>query len=311
MKYLLKLALASVIFIVYSCSNTSEPQNNRQRIDLRSSDTLPSTTDSIGKQKLIVAVSAMISPKETFKYYEDLFNYISNKIDYEVEFKQRRTYQEVNALLAHNEVDLAFICSGAYVIEKENSNIEILAVPVCDGKPLYQAYIIVSDDSGIEKYDDLQGRSFAFTDPLSNTGKLYAEKRCKELGFRSQDFFSDILYSNAHDISMQLVAKNVVDGATIDGLIYDFIQGSYPSKVENLKVIEKSEFYGIQPVVVPAGIEPGFKAELLAIFLSLHNDSLGKQILDNLFIDQFIEGDDQDYNSIRACNEFVSDENTH
>ena len=90
------------------------------------------------------------------------------------------------------------------------------------GKPVYQAYIIANKDSSIEIFEDFNGKSFAFTDPLSNTGRLYAIKRLKEINKTEKDFFSKTNYTHAHDISMQLVSKNIIDGATIDGLIFDY-----------------------------------------------------------------------------------------
>ena len=309
MKTLINKLVFLFVLLFISCQSGDREFTETFVDNLTESDSIPHTSHALDTgNHLNVAVSAMISPKETMKYYEELFSFISHKLNYDIEFKQRRTYQEVNQLLAQNMVDMAFVCSGAYIIEKENSNIEILAVPVCNGKPLYQAYVIVNRSSGISSFEELQGKTFAYTDPLSNTGKLYADKRVKELGFKSQDFFSKTLYSNAHDISMQLVSKKVVEGATIDGLIFDYIKEKYPEKVENLSIIEKSEFYGIPPVVVPSGIEPNIKEKLREIFLNLHNDSLGKIILDELLIDKFVLGNDEDYDNLRECRKFVINE---
>ena len=40
---------------------------------------------------LRIAISAVISPKETFVLYKDLLNYISQKLDVQVELIQRKT----------------------------------------------------------------------------------------------------------------------------------------------------------------------------------------------------------------------------
>ena len=248
----------------------------------------------------------MISPKETFRYYEDLFRYIGHRMNVMVEFKQRKTYKDVNLLLETGDVDLAFICSGAYVEEADKSSIEILAVPVTNGKPLYQAYVITHNLSGIERFADFQGRSFAFTDPLSNTGYLYAVKRAKEMNSSVGQFFGKTFFTYAHDYSIQLVAKRTVDGATVDGLIFDYLARFAPERVKNLKIIERSEYYGIPPIVVPKGLSPDLKEKLRDILLSLHNDSEGQQILSKLLIDKFTTGRDADYNSIRSVQKFVT-----
>jgi len=76
--------------------------------------------------QLKVAVGAMISPKETFAYYRQLLDYIGRKLGRGIQFIQRKTYGEINELLARDQIDLAFICSGPYVVGKEKPlNIKI------------------------------------------------------------------------------------------------------------------------------------------------------------------------------------------
>lgn len=291
--------LASML-LFFSCNDSKQNSKEPIVIDFSKQSSEQgqlSNKDSVHKLKVVV--SAIITPNETFIYYRDLFDYISEKLHYEVEFKQRKTYQEANNLLAHNEVDFGFICSLAYVIAEKKNAVELLAMPLFNGKPFYQAYIIVHKSSNIENFQQLKGKSFVYSDPLSNSGKLYAQKRIKELGFNLETYFSKTMYSHAHDTSIQLVSKKIVDGATVDGLIFEYLAKYHPEKVKNVMVIEKSEEFGIPPVVVSKNIDIATKQKLKNIFLNLHKDSIGKQILSKLMIDKFIEGKDANYNSIR------------
>ena len=297
--------LPGFLFIFLFACNIDKNRDKPIEVDFSASNNPENqdiSTDSIIPLK--VAVAAVISPKESFSYYEDLFNYISEKTDRPVEFKQRRTYKEVNVMLENNQVDVAFICGGAY-IEVSNKSVDILAVPVCDGKPFYQAYIIVHNSSSINTFEKLRGKSFAFSDPLSNSGKLYGDKRVKESGSTADNFFSKTIYSHAHDISIQLVAKRVVDGATVDGLIYEYQKKFFPGKVKDIKIIEKSEYYGIPPIVTPKATDRDTKSQLREILFNIHNDSAGKKILDKLMVDKFIAGEDSNYNTIRSVCKFV------
>jgi len=298
----MKIIVLSFIAIIAlnSCQQESEENEKVVVVDLWNSDSIAGVNSYIDTSyKINVAVSAMISPKETLSYYSELFEHIFKKTNHQINFKQRKTYQEVNMMLRKNEVDLAFICSGAYIEEKEISNIEILAVPVCNNKPYYQAYIIAHKSSGINKIEDFYNKSFAFTDPMSNSGKLYAVKRLNDINKDVESFFSSIMYTHAHDISIELVSKKIVDGATIDGLIYDYKQKYFPNQMKNLKIIEKSDYFGIPPIVVPSAIDKNLKNEIKKTVLSLHKDPAGKRILEQLLIDKFIEGYDTSYNSIR------------
>ncbi len=293
-------------FLICGCSNFEKKQDKTVIVDFSLNDTVKqdvNLTDTT--RSLCVAVSAIISPRETFIYYEELLSYISKKLNRTINVKQRKTYSEVNQMLLNKEVDMAFICSGAYARIEKIENIKILVVPVCNGKPYYQAYIIANKQRNIEKFEDFKGRKFAFTDPLSNSGKLYAEKRLKDMNISSDNFFSSTMFTHGHDISIQLVSKGLVDGATIDGLIYEYLFAVYPEKVKNVKIIEKSEDYGIPPIVIPPHISQELKQQLQDVFLSLHEDPEGTRILDKLLIERFVKGNDKDYNSIREIQDSI------
>ncbi len=290
--------IASLALFMVACSNTE----NQAPIEVNFQE--PNRADENVEQPgakghLRVIVSAMVSPEESYKYYEELFNFISERIGREVQFLQRKTYKEANDLLLGKQADVGFICSGAYIHFREVDSVEILAVPVVNGKPFYQAYVIVHKSLPEEKFEQLRGKSFAFTDPMSNTGKLYAERKLRELGTRSNAFFSKTIYSHGHDISLQMVNKKLVDAAVIDGLVYDYFEKMNPHLVSEVKIIEKSELFGIPPVVCHGGVSKELKARIRHVMFTMHQDSLGNAILDKLQIDKFIPGLDENYNSIR------------
>lgn len=182
-----------------------------------------------GHKFLRVAVGAMISPEETFIYYNQLLDYISDQLGQEVQLVQRKTYSEVNELLGKGQIDLAFICSGPYVTGKEKYSFELLATPQVQGSNFYQSYLIVNKDSLFHKFDDLRGRVFAFTDPESNTGKLVPAYWLSQMGETSESFFEKTIYTYSHDNSIMAVSKSLVDGAAVDSLIWKFYNKKIPS----------------------------------------------------------------------------------
>ncbi len=295
--------------LIGSCNPYSNSNQRSSLVDFSKLDSINQSKARIDTTpQLRVAVSAMISPKETFVYYQDLFRYISEKIGYHIDFKQRKTYLEVNELLRNGEIDVAFICSGAYVEEKNISGIEILAVPICKGEPFYQAYIITNKHSSVQCFEDLRNKSFAFTDPLSNSGKLYAINQLEKINSNPDSYFSSTMYTYAHDVSMQLVSKKIVDGATIDGLIFDYLQEFRPAQVANLRIIKTSQKFGIPPIVTPSSINPSLKTKLENVFFSMHKDSIGQAILSKLLINEFQMGVDSNYNGIRKMKQSVDEE---
>lgn len=290
MKKIIYLFLSGFILIT-SCNSNRDVKE----INLQDDKTSVDSTQSSSQQKIYVAISTMISPVETFNLYKDLIDYISVKLGVPIEFKQRKTYSEVNNLLKENKLDFAFICTGAYVQEKDELPVELLVVPVIESRPFYNAYVIVNKQSNIKTFDDLAGKSFAFTDPLSNTGYLFVVNLLKEKGTNPEKFFSKTIFTYAHDYSIQAVARNLVDGATVDGLVYNFLEHASPEKISSTKIIMKSKNFGIPPFVVRKGMNPELKNKLKSIMLNLHNDPKGKELLSKIMIDKFVEGNDELY----------------
>lgn len=268
------------------------------------------TVSAFAEDSIKIGVAAMISPKETAKYYGEMLNYIGEKIGKKVEIVQHEDYAKMDALLAKGIVNVAFICSGPYVKDHEKFSVELLVAPESYGKPFYNAYIIVHKDSAAKGLKDLKGKKFAFTDPLSNTGKIVPTYMiAKSFGVTPEKFFSSVMYSTSHDKSIEFVAKKTADGASVDSLIYDYTVKNNPVYSQLTKIIEKSPSYGIPPVVVNKNVDPKLKAALRDAFLTMHKDALGKKILSNLMIDKFIIPKDANYDSVREMENFLSSQN--
>jgi phosphonate transport system substrate-binding protein len=246
-----------------------------------------------------VAVAAMISPKETFVYYRQLLDYIGNSLGRDVQLIQRKTYGEINELLGKGQIDLAFICSGPYVDGKEKYGFELLATPEVQKSHFYQSYLIANSASQFQSLEDLRGQVFAFTDPDSNTGKLVPTYWLNQLGERAETFFSKTIYTYSHDNSILAVAKALVDGAAVDGLIWEYYHQKNPIFTSKTRIIRKSELYGIPPIVASPFLAPDLKDRIRRVLFSMHQDPHGQQILGELMIDRFTPTRDEWYDSIR------------
>lgn len=261
-------------------------------------------------QPLKVAVSAILSPKETFESYEEIFQHISEQLDIPIEFHQQRTYQETNTMLEEGQLDLAFICSGAYAELNLDKGVELFAAPVSNGEKFYKGYIITHKNYQAESLEDLGAATFAFTDPLSNTGYMYVKYRLLEMGTDYESFFGSTVFTNGHDVSIQMVSRGIVEAASVSNLVFEYLKEKSPERVENVKIIEVSENYGMPPVVVTSRMDPVIREKVAALFAHMHEDSHAKVFLDELLIDRFIfNGKDEDYNSIREMRDALKSSN--
>ena len=263
-------------------------------------------TTLLAQEPVKIGVAAMISPKETVKYYKQMIDYVGAKLGQPVQMVQEESYDKTDALLESGEIPIAFVCAGPYVKDHDKFGAELLVAPQSYGQPFYYAYIIVAKDSPITDLAGLKGKSFAFTDPKSNTGKIVPTYMVgKEFNSTPENFFSEVIYSKSHDKSVEMVAKHLADGASVDSLIYDYAAKKNPQFTSLTKIIRKSPRYGIPPVIVRKDVDPALKAKIRDIFLNMHKDPTGKAILDGIMVDKFIVPADADYNSVREMADWL------
>lgn len=291
--------LPLIMGLFFSAGCQSEPE--RKKIDFLNREPLETALPiDPSKMTLRVAVAGVISPVETAKSYSQLISYLGRALHQPMEMVQRRTYAEINELVKSRYVVLAFVCSGAYVVGQEEFGMELLVVPQVNGETVYYSYIIVPANSSVAVLKDLKGKNFAFTDPMSNTGKLVPTYMLYQLGETPGSFFKRYTFTYSHDNSIKAVAENLVDGAAVDSLVYDQIVALYPDIATKTKIIARSLPFGIPPVVVHPSLNQETKAELRGLFLSMHRDETGREILRNLGIDRFVLASDRDYDTIRS-----------
>lgn len=293
-----KLLLLLILILTSSC--TALPQTEvAGTVDLNNLQPLP-TPKGYEAVPLRVAVAAVISPKGTVESYSPFLDYLEKKLNRPIELIQRRTYLEINDLIEHGEVDLAFVCTSAYIQGHAAFGMELLAAPQVDGKTTYNSYVIVPVSSDAQSIADLRGAVFAFTDPISLSGRVYPTYLVQQLGFPPEEFFARTIFTYSHDEAIRAVASGVADGAAVDSLVYEFALARDPSLAEKVKIIQRSPDFGIPPVVVSPLTRPQVKAELQALLLEMADDPAAREALASIGVGRFVLIDDSVYDSVRA-----------
>jgi len=248
---------------------------------------------------LRIAVAAIISPQGNVASYSSLAQYLGDKLDRPVELVQRRTYAEVNELVETGAVDMAFVCTSAYVDGSDRFGMKLLAAPEINGESVYQSMLIVPADSPAHSMADLRGKVFAFTDPMSFSGRVYPTSLVRQLGDEPETFFGRVFFTYSHDRAIEAVAAGVADGAAVDSLVLDYAFKRDPTLQRKVRVIHRSPPFGIPPLVAPPELSPQEMTQLQTLLLGMDEDPGGRTILQGLGVDRFIRADDAAYKSAR------------
>jgi len=296
------LAVAAVAALAGCGGDASQVDFSRQEPAPAEAAASPASSGT-----LRMAVAPILSPLATSHRYEQLADYLAARLGERVELIQGKTYAEINDLVRSGDATLALVCTNPYLDGREEFGMELLVAPQVDGGTVYHSLLIVGRGVEAQSLADLRGVTFAFSDPLSNTGRLAPLYQLALMGESPDSFFSRTIFTYAHDSSIRAVADGVVTAAAVDSVVFNHLRLTEPSLTGNVKVIESWGPYGIYPFVVNPRLDPQVKEQLRQTFLEMHQDPVGKEILRNLGVDRFVVPDDSIYDSVRKMRTYLSE----
>jgi phosphonate transport system substrate-binding protein len=225
--------------------------------------------------------------------------YLEVHLQRPVNFVQRRTYQETMEMFRDEKIDAGWICGGPHVVYPSLQH--LLAVGVWKGKPLYQSYLIVPvSDTTTRSIADLRGKIFGYSDPQSNSGHNVPVGEILRLGDNPAKFFSKTIYTYSHRKLVEGVASGLLNGARVDGYIYDEMKRFFPDMIAQTRLVQQSPDYGFPPIVARHNLPQSDFLALQSTLLNMHNDEEGRVLLALMGLDRFIAGDEHLYDGIAS-----------
>lgn len=223
--------------------------------------------------------------------------YLEGRLGRKVAFVQRGRYSETIELLRDGRLDAAWVCGFPYV--RFRSTLQLIAVPLFEGKPLYRSYLIVpAEDASTSSIFDLRGKVFAFSDPDSNSGFLYPSYVLRSAGERSEAFFKRSFFTWAHRKVVDAVASRLAQGGAVDGYVWETLHRTPGATTARTRVVARSPEFGHPPIVARANLAPDLAQDLRAAFTGMTRDAEGRALLANLNLDGFVPGNEQLFDSI-------------
>ena len=225
--------------------------------------------------------------------------YLSVRTGCPVSFVARESYQGILDLLFSSQLEAAWICGYPYVQNK--ARLQLLPMPLYQGKPLYQAYLIRPKGAkdGIEGWADLKDRVLAYSDPLSNSGWLVPQAQLRAAGVAPRDLRRGF-FAHGHRNVAEAVAARLAQAGCIDGYVWETMRRQKMAAVDQTEVIWKSAEYGFPPLVARYGAPSEITDRLRAALLGMNADAEGRALLDSLNLDGFRVELSQVFDSIAA-----------
>ena len=104
-------------------------------------------------------------------------------------------------------------------------------MPVWNGRPLYQSYLIADAGRNATSIDALAGDIHAFSDPDSNSGYLVTAAELAGKGYKPERFFRQVFFTYGHRNVVRAVASGLAQSGSVDGYVYEVLREVEPALV--------------------------------------------------------------------------------
>jgi phosphonate transport system substrate-binding protein len=251
---------------------------------------------------LVLAFIPQENPEKLIGDIEIIIEYLQKEMGIAVKGYVTQDHAAAVEALRNGEADISFMGGLPYVLAHEIIGAEVILSEVYRGSPTYRARIFVLKDSGIEKVEDLKGKSIAFADPISESGFIYPLEIMVEAGLlkRGDDpkvVFSDVYFAGGYQQAIQALANGLVDAAGVSQFADLLLT---PEQLPKITWIAESKPIPSHLVCVRKGLDKervdAFKQAMLKL-----NQPENKHLLKYVYNpDGYIEASHSDYKSVEV-----------
>lgn len=237
------------------------------------------------------------APTELLRKFKPLGSYLEQQLGMPVKFIPVTDYAAVVESLAADRVDLAWLGGFTFVQARLKTGNAIPLVQREQDRRFTSKFITA--DPGVEKLQDLKGKSFVFGSISSTSGSLMPRYFMAKDGIKPETFFGRVAYSGAHDATAAWVQAGKADAGVLNASVWDKLVASGKVDTDKVRVLATTPPYFDYNWTVRGDLSPALTKKIKAAFLALDPaNPEHKTILDLQAAERFIETAPENYQSI-------------
>lgn len=245
---------------------------------------------------IIFAINPFVEPNTIREQYLPVIKSVCEKAGYNAKVLIVKNYEDLGRAVNEKVADIGWFSPLAYVDAHKKYNLTPLVTPEVGGKASYKGYIITLKESGINKINDLKGKTFAYVDPKSASGYLYAMDTIKNSGLNPDTVFAKTDFLGSHDnVIKNVLSGNYEAGATYSDAFEMAISSGLP--MDRIQIIAKTPDIPKDALAYGNTLSDEEISKLLKAFTDF---KLSADI--NSIVDGFVEANDSNYDIIRKIN---------
>lgn len=248
--------------------------------------------------KLSLALVPSENAQEQLRQWGDFFKWMEKRLDVTIENFVATDYTAVIEAMRAGHIQAAWFGPFSYILAAQEATADAITVPAnAAGGKTYFSYFITRTETGINKLEDMKGKTFSFGDPASTSGHLIPRYNLKKAGIDPEKDFKSLVFSGGHDATGLAVFNQKVDaGAIWDGAYLrladkKLIDGS------KMKIVSKSDPIPEGPWAVRKDMDAGLRKRLTDAMQAVSTEA--PDLLKAGGYAKFVPVADADYDVIR------------
>ena len=244
------------------------------------------------------------APTELARKFAPLGAYLEAKLGVKVEWTPVTDYAAAVEALVNKKVDLAWFGGFTFVQASVRSEGKVIPLVQREEDEKFRSVFITDANSGINKLEDLKGKTLSFGSASSTSGHLMPRSFLLAAKVNPDIDLKRVSFSGAHDATIAAVVSGKVDAGALNILVWDKFVAEKKVDPAVVKVFYTTPPYYDYNWTVHADMPAELRNKLQQAFLALDADTpQGKEILGLQRATRFVATKAENYSGIRAAAE--------
>jgi len=248
---------------------------------------------------LRVAVLPDQEPELLQRQHAPLVKYLEKTLGIPSELILPNDYAEMLTLFHEQKVDLVFFGGLTFVTARRFDG--AVSISTRDIDLRFTSTFVTQQGSTEKTINDFRDKRFSFGSKLSTSGHLMPRHFLNEKSIEPEEFFSEVLFSGAHDKTLQWILEGNADLGAVNTYILESMIDKGLLKRSDLKVVWVTPPYPDYVWAIRPGLSKAFQQRLRQAFFALTpQNPEHAEILDNQSAGGFLPVKNKDFDQLEA-----------